>query len=113
MPPVRGEIWETEYEPIHLARPFEQAGLRPALIISSDRLNARGCTCIAVPISGTGRPAAWYVPLPAGVGGLTKPSVALCDQVRGIAQSRLRYRRGVLTPEQVQAVVTRLLHTIT
>lgn len=108
MPPRRGEVWLTEFESISSALPYEQAGLRPAVVISVDQINAHGRACIVVPISTTRHSAAWHLPLVPPSGGLERSSFALCEQVRLIAQAHTRRRLGVLPAATMQAIARRI-----
>jgi len=97
-----GEVWDVELDP---QVGTEQAGRRPALVISNDffNLTPNGLYFI-VPIIGTDRGIRYQLAVHPPEGGLVKPSVIMCDQVR--AQSVLRFRRhcGSVTPELVKRV---------
>jgi mRNA-degrading endonuclease toxin of MazEF toxin-antitoxin module len=73
--PVRGEVWEVNLNP---TVGHEQAGRRPALIVSDNALNSgpRGLV-VVVPITGTARGLPTHVPVVPPHGGLTKPSVIM------------------------------------
>jgi mRNA interferase MazF len=73
----------------------EQAGRRPAVIVSSDELLV-GSTAIVVPLSShVRRPVpAYQVLLPKARTGLPRDSVALCHQVRTVSISRFVKRVG-------------------
>ena len=93
--PARGEIWEVDFNPT-LGR--EQAGRRPALIVSDNALNngPRGLV-IVIPITGTARGLPTHIPVIPPDGGLTKPSVIMVEQVRSVSRDRLGRRLGVVT----------------
>ncbi|MGC4107800.1 MAG: type II toxin-antitoxin system PemK/MazF family toxin [Thermomicrobiales bacterium] len=100
--PRAGEIWNVNFDP-QIGR--EQAGMRPALVISSDRLSRLpNGLHIVVPITGTDRGFAYHVPIAASEGGLTKPSQIMCDQVKSQSVERFYGRRGVVSDEIVQRV---------
>ena len=93
----RGEVYDAFLDPTIGS---EQAGRSPVIIISRDAINDASSVVIAVPCTTlqTGRrvyPS--QVVLPAGEGGLTVDSVALCEQVRAISKRRLQRRRGTLS----------------
>lgn len=93
--PVRGEIWEVDLNPT-VGR--EQAGRRPALIVSDNALNSgpRGLV-VVIPVTGTARGLPSHVPVTPPEGGLTKPSVIMTEQVRSVSKDRLGRRYGVVT----------------
>jgi mRNA interferase MazF len=105
--PSVGEVWDVDFNPQVGGR--EQGGIRPALVISNDFFNqVPNGLFIVVPITGIDREIRYRIRIAPPEGGLTKPSVIMCDQVR--AQSELRFlrRRGRVSDElvtRVQAMV--------
>ena len=76
--PKAGEVWNVDFSP-QVGR--EQAGVRPALVISHDRFNRlRNDLHIVVPITGTDRGLAYHVTVSPPEGGLTKASQIMCEQ---------------------------------
>jgi len=77
----------------------EQAGIRPVLIIQSDKINKYTQTVVAIPITTNLRRVLipGCVLLRQGEGGLLQDSVALCYQIRALAKSRLQNRIGSLS----------------
>jgi mRNA-degrading endonuclease toxin of MazEF toxin-antitoxin module len=67
----------------------EQAGIRPALVVQIDRANTVSPHTIIVPFTTRIRRAVLssHALIPAGIGGLTHDSVALCEQIRIIDNS--------------------------
>lgn len=100
--PARGEVWEVSLDPT-VGR--EQAGSRPALVVSDDALNhsPRGLVIVA-PISGTVRGFPTHVPISPPEGGLTKPSVIMTEQVRAVSKDRLGARYGAVTQATMDEV---------
>lgn len=92
---VRGDVWEAEFDPV---RGREQAGRRPAVIVSANRLQ-QGTSQLAyvAPLTRTDRGNPWHVPVDPPEGGLTARSFVMCDQVRIFAVERLLRRRGSVT----------------
>jgi mRNA interferase MazF len=84
----RGEIWRTSFDPIV---GHEQAGDRPALIVSDDRMNnsAAGLV-IVVPLTKTRRASPSQVEIRPPEGGIRARSYAMCEQVRSVSVDRLR-----------------------
>jgi mRNA interferase MazF len=97
----RGEVWRADLSP---TRGTEQSGVRPVLVVQTDRANPHSPHTIIVPFTTRLRhkllPS--HVLVPAGEGGLTQDSVALCEQVRVIDQGRLMGRLGNLSSQRMQ-----------
>jgi mRNA interferase MazF len=90
-PPRRGEIWLVDLNP---TKGHEQAGVRPAVVVSDDVFNAGPADlCIVVPVTSRLRPIPSQIRLPAS-GGLDRPSAALCEGIRSVSRSRLIRRIG-------------------
>ena len=107
----RGEVWFVQFDP---TVEHEQAGVRPALILSIDSFNLGPSQLVAVlPITSTQRA---YIPSRVEVhppeGGLRTKSYIICEQVRVISTQRVRQRSGVVeqrTIEHVEQIVRDLL----
>jgi mRNA interferase MazF len=112
MPPIprRGEIWLTRFDPVE---GHEQGGIRPALIISSDRFNRLAHEmCMVAPLTTRFRPIPSHVRVAPPEGGLARVSYVLCDQLRTLSTLRLKTRFGDVsteTVEEVQRVLSELL----
>lgn len=108
--PRIGEVWDVIFDPV---QGHEQGGRRPALVISIDQFNrARNGLCIVVPITRTNRGIRAQLPVEPPEGGLSSPSVIMCDQVRSVSIARLQKRRGLVrksTLERVQETVGLLI----
>ena len=104
--PKAGEVWNIDLDP-QVGR--EQAGTRPALVISHDRFNQLpNGLHIVVPITGTDRRLPHHISVIPPEGGLTKPSQIMCDQVKAQSIDRFRERRGVVddgTLRRVQVII--------
>lgn len=95
---IRGEIYWADLRP---RSGSEQSGRRPVLVVSHDGFNAVPTwrSIIVVPLSTSTRQAGrgpTTVPLPRGVAGLRKESVALCHQVTTLDRGKLAGRVGAL-----------------
>ncbi len=107
----RGEVYWADLSP---RSGSEQRGRRPVLVVSHDAFNLTPGwrSVIVVPIStslaqsGRGPTA---VPLPAGSGGLARPSVALCHQVTTLDREKLDRGIGKLTRAELARVGAGLL----
>ena len=104
--PGRGEVWMVNLNP---TLGLEQAGLRPALVVSADPLNQSAADmAVVIPLTGTIRRLPTYVDVVPPEGGLTKPSVIMVEQVRAISQRRLVRRLGSVERATMAAVEDRL-----
>jgi mRNA interferase MazF len=100
--PRRGEVWGVDLDP---TRGREQAGIRPALIVSDDALNGGPRDLVIIcPITGTDRGIPTHVPVAPPEGGLSRPSAIMVEQVRAVSTSRLGRRGGEVTPETMGQV---------
>lgn len=100
---IRGDVYRAVLSPTEGS---EQSGTRPVIIVSRDALNAASPVVIIVPLTDRANKLRLYpshVEVKAGEGGLTLDSVALCEQVRAIAKTRIREHLGHLSrPRMVQ-----------
>ncbi|MHB1534127.1 MAG: type II toxin-antitoxin system PemK/MazF family toxin [Acidimicrobiales bacterium] len=88
--PNRGEIWLAALDPVG---PGEQGGTRPVLVVSTDAFNAWPVSLvIVVPITTRDRRFAHHIPVEGGA--LDRPSFAMPEYVRSVAQRRLQRRLG-------------------
>lgn len=103
----RGDIYFADLDPVIGS---EQGGIRPVLIIQNDLGNRFSPTVIALPLtSKTGKaPLRTHVPLEPPQGGIRRPSIILCEQVRTLEKTRLRQYMGTLPPGKI-ALVERAL----
>lgn len=98
----RGSVWYVEFDPVV---DHEQAGRRPALVVSSETFNTGPAGLITVlPITSRQRRMASRVPLSPPEGGLTMPSWVITEQVRTVSKRRLGRQLGQVSPETLAAV---------
>jgi mRNA interferase MazF len=93
----RGEVYDARLDPTEGS---EQAGIRPVVIVSRDAINAASPVLLVVPCTTYQAGRRLYpsqVLLHAPDGGLDVDSIALGEQVRALATSRLGRRRGQLS----------------
>ncbi len=107
--PSRGEVWLVSFgETVG----HEQAGTRPAIIVSIDSFNQGPAELvIAVPTTSRQRLRGHFEILPPE-GGLTQPSYVLWDQIARVSHERLIRRMGSVsdaTMEQLEARLAALL----
>ncbi|MEG4571280.1 type II toxin-antitoxin system PemK/MazF family toxin [Microcoleus sp. N3A4] len=93
----RGEVYDADFEPVQGS---EQGGTRPAIIVSNDSINVSSQVVLVVPCT-TYRPSRRIyrsqVLIIAPDGGFDRDSIALGEQVRALAKSRLLHKRGILS----------------
>ena len=90
--PSRGDVWDLDFDP---TIGHDQAGARPALILSVDLFNeGRAELVVAVPITRTERRIRWHVRVSPPEGGLAAVSFIQCENVRSVSKTRLKRRRG-------------------
>lgn len=90
-----------------------QCGVRPVLVVSNDQANAHSPVVTVVPLTGQTRKKntlPTHVLIPCSKRhGLTKPSIALAEQVTAIDKSKLVERRGHIKDHRIMAKVTTAL----
>ena len=98
----RGEVWLVDFgEPIGR----EQAGRRPAVILSADGLNhGPAGIVIVVPCITARRDLPSHVELDPALTGLAAISYAKCEDVRSISTERLVTRVGAAGPQAIFAI---------
>lgn len=97
MTPRRGEIWLIDFaEPVGR----EQAGTRPAVVVSTDALNeGPSGVVLVVPLTSARRGLPSHVEIEPGASGLDHPSYAKCEDMKSISDRQLVNRLGVAGPE--------------
>lgn len=102
----RGEIWLVSLNP---TQGREQAGTRPALVISVDIFNHGAAELVVViPITSKAKGIPLHVEIEPPEGGLTLTSFVKCEDVRSISTSRLAKRLGKVSPQTIDMVEDRL-----
>jgi mRNA interferase MazF len=102
-------VWLVDLDPI---RGHEQAGTRPALVLSVGAFNAASGLVTVLPITSKPRAVRTRVAMTPPDGGLKKVSYVIAEQARTISTERLAKRIGVAssaTMEATEAIVRVLL----
>lgn len=100
--PRRGQVWLTDLSST-LGR--EQAGRRPALVLSVDEFNLGPADLVIVlPMTSRIRGIPSHVQVHPPEGGLRQTSVILCEAVRSISRSRLSEQWGSVGPRVMEQV---------
>jgi mRNA interferase MazF len=104
--PSRGEVWDLNFDP---TIGHEQAGARPALILSVDLFNVGPAELVvAVPMTRTERKVRWHIEVTPPEGGLAARSFIQCENVRSVSKRRLKGRRGRVSEDTLQRVEDRV-----
>lgn len=104
--PARGEVWLVDLSP---TRGHEQAGRRPALVVSANPFNhGPAGLVVVVPLTTRHRRIPLHVPVEPPEGGVRETSYAKCEDVRSISVERLTKPWGPVTPATMAAVEDRL-----
>ncbi len=104
--PSRGEVWDLSFDP---TLGHEQAGVRPALVVSVDLFNEGPAELVvAIPITRTARRIRWHVQVTPPEGGLVAESFLQCENARSVSKSRLKRLRGRVSVSTMREVDDRL-----
>ena len=104
--PKRGDVWLVNLDP---TQGREQAGRRPALVVSTDLFNASPAELVIVlPITSKDKGIRSHVRIESPEGGLKAVSFAKCEDVRSVSVSRLKKRWGQVSRDTFESVEDRL-----
>jgi mRNA interferase MazF len=104
--PSRGEVWDLDFDP---TVGHEQAGARPALILSVDIFNEGPAELVVVvPLTRTPRKVRWHVRVQPPEGGLVAESFIQCENVRSVSKRRIKRLRGRVSENTLAAVEDRV-----
>lgn len=104
--PSRGEIWLVDLNPV---RGHEQAGKRPALVISVDLFNSGPAGLVVIlPVTPKYKAIPFHMELCPPEGGLTERSFIKCEDIRSVSKKRLLSRLGAVSSLTMIAVEDRL-----
>ncbi|MDQ3801441.1 MAG: type II toxin-antitoxin system PemK/MazF family toxin [Acidobacteriota bacterium] len=104
--PARKEIWLVTLDP---TTGREQAGTRPALIMSADIFNQGYAELVfVIPITSKAKNIRSHVALSPPEGGLNLPSYIMCEALRSVSKQRLLKRLGAVSAETMSEVEDRL-----
>lgn len=104
--PLRGEIWLVSFDPT-LGR--EQAGTRPALVLSIDKYNLGASELVVVlPLTSKDKRQPLYVAVHPPEAALSMTSFVKCDDVRSVSKVRLKKLFGRVSPATMGEVEQRM-----
>jgi mRNA interferase MazF len=100
--PSRGEVWFLDLNP---TQGREQAGTRPALVVSVDRFNHGPAElAIVIPITSRDKGIPLHIPLMPPEGGVKRECFIKCEDVRSVSTERFSRRWGRVSPATMRAV---------
>lgn len=100
----RGEIWLVNWSP---ARGSEQEGIRPSLILQTDKGNSNKNypNTIVLTITTQGKEIPFHIKLnPNKINGLKEISYIKCEQILTISKKRLVKKIGVIDSESLKEI---------
>lgn len=104
--PARGEVWSVDLGPV---RGHEQAGTRPALVVSVDEFNEGPADLVVIlPITTKEKGIPFHVRLDPPEGGLKVASFVKCEDIRSVSKERLARRCGAVSSKTIADVEFRL-----
>lgn len=104
--PKRGEVWLVDLNPV---RGHEQAGKRPALVISVDLFNSGPAGLVVVlPITTKDKKIPLHVKISPPEGGVKETSFVKCEDIRSVSTERLLERLGEVSRNTMAAVEDRV-----
>ncbi|MFH1177548.1 MAG: type II toxin-antitoxin system PemK/MazF family toxin [Acidobacteriota bacterium] len=104
--PSRGEIWLVDLDPV---RGREQAGKRPALVVSTDVFNHGPAELVLLlPITTKDKCIPLHIAVSAAGSGLRERSFVKCEDLRSVSRDRLTTHLGAVGPDTLADVEDRL-----
>jgi mRNA interferase MazF len=98
----RGEVYWADLEP---TTGSEMQKTRPCVIVSNNVINNNASVIVICPITDAyGKTSPIHILIPETEGGLIKPSIAHCGQVRAIAKERLGGKLGDLSSSAMDSI---------
>ena len=98
----RGDVWLVDFgEPVGR----EQAGTRPAVVVSADALNEGPAgVLMVIPLTSTRRGLPSHIEIDSRSSGLDEVSYAKCEDLKSISDRRLVHRLGTVDPAAMAAI---------
>jgi mRNA interferase MazF len=104
--PSFGEVWQLDFNP---TQGHEQAGIRPALVVSNDIFNHGPAGMVVVlPVTTRFRMIPLRVAIDPPEGGIGERSYIKCEDIRAVSVQRLRRRYGTVSGGTMDEVADRL-----
>ncbi|AFV12599.1 PemK-like protein [Thermacetogenium phaeum DSM 12270] len=104
--PLRGEVWLVDLDPV---RGHEQAGKRPALVISVDAFNTGPAGLVIVlPMTSKDKGIPLHVKVDPPEGGVKATSFVKCEDIRSVSTEKLVAKLGRVSAEAMILVEDRV-----
>jgi mRNA interferase MazF len=104
--PRRGDVWSINLDPVV---DHEQAGTRPALVVSVDKFNQGPSDLVVVlPLTSKDKKQPIHVPVKPPEGGLSMLSFIKCDDIRSVSRQRLKRFHGRVSAQTMAEVEQRI-----
>jgi mRNA interferase MazF len=104
--PSRGDVWSVTFDP---TGGREQAGARPALVVSVDKFNHGPAELVIVlPITSKNKNQPIHVSLKPPEGGVSTVSFIKCEDIRAVSKQRLKRFLGTVSPSTMADVEMRI-----
>lgn len=99
----RGEVYEVRPDP-SVGKEIQKR--RPCVVVSANAVNERSGLAIVVPLTdASGKKAdIIHIAVSRKEGGVSKDSIALCDQVKAVDQERLDTKIGTVHASTMQSI---------
>ena len=109
---MRGDIVVVDLNPTLGSE--QQGRSRPCVVVQNNIGNLHANTTIIVPVTDAAGKQVYPFQsiIPKGDGGLNKPSIALCNQIRLISKERIKDKIGSLSDTAVDALNAALLTSL-
>ncbi len=107
--PFQWQVVRADFDPVEGS---EQAGVRPALVVSREAANRALSVVVVLPLTSRKSSRMIHIGeilLVAGEGGLPNESVAMCQQIRTISKTRLLGSYGTVIDETTRENVREAL----
>ncbi len=106
----RGEVYYVDLEP---TKGSEMQKNRPCVVVSNNAINFNASVIVICPITDSyGKNSPIHILIPEKEGGLIKPSIVHCGQVRAIDKSRLGNKSGDLSEETMNEVTVGIAYAM-
>lgn len=100
--PSRGDVWLVNLNP---TKGHEQAGTRPALVVSVNLFNHGPAGLVVVlPITSKAKNIPFHVEVEPPEGGLTLTSYIKCEDIRSVSKERLIQKYGAVSSQTFDTV---------
>ena len=104
--PSRGEIWLVNLNP---TRGYEQAGIRPGLVVSVDLFtHGPAGLVVLLPLTTQDKGIPFHLEVNPPEGGLSAKSFIKCEDIRSVAKERLSRQLGAVSSTTMVAVEDRM-----